>query len=412
MMLGKTNILFISKSDASEVQLIQERYLTPTTSEIIKIEYLNNMFLVYTSDKEVLRGTDINSLSFTKKDGKNLKATHFIFHEGKYYFCDASEGYKLKACVYATDNFTDYEEIIMEEEEGETWNLYLPGIFKDSSGRIIVAGYRYKKASSVTYDSQSRLHILSSFDERQDEEIIEGSKTGYDFVCTYSDGIPYTDAMLIKDRIFSGNRISDLAGNVRTTKNDFNSYANGYFYKGSYNRDNGFIVRIYKSFDGINWASCPSVDIMNAELWTRADSETNISHSVGNHEVLPLAGKTCLLYSLNRKVYVNLADRPDMIGNPSNETFELDISDFNKICAIAEDGTGNTYIGFRGGTIIKLYLDQDGTTKLPDVQLVKTLAAKQALVQAKQYTDEKVAELKAYVDSKIEQNAEATDVQG
>lgn len=406
MMLGKTNILFVSKSDASEAQLIQERYLTPSTSEIIKIEYLNNMFLVYTSAKEVLHGTDINSLSFIKKDGKNLKATHFIFHEGKYYFCDASEGYKLKACVYATtDNFTDYEEIIMEEEEDETWNLYLPGIFKDSSGRIIVVGYRYKKTSSVSYayDSQSRLHILNSFGERQDEEIIEGSKTGYNLVGANSSGTPYTDAILIKDRIFSGAQICDLAGNVRTTKGDFNSYANGYFYKGSYNRDNGFIVGIYRSFDGINWALCPSVDIKYAKLWTRAASENNYSYSDGNHEVLPLAGKSCLLYSFNGKVYVNLADRQDMIGNPSNETFELDISDFNKICAIAEDGTGNTYIGLSGGTIIKLYLDQDGTTQLPDVQLVKTLAARQALAQAKQYTDEKVAELKAYFDSSMGQ---------
>lgn len=77
--------------------------------------------------------------------------------------------------------------------------------------------------------------------------------------------------------------------------------------------------------------------------------------------------------------------------------------EFNQIESVCEDDDGNTYLGFTGGIIVKLYIDQDGTTQLPDVQLIKTLSAKQALAQAKQYTDEKVAELMAYVDSNMGQ---------
>lgn len=398
MMLGKTNILFVSKSDASEVQLIQERYLTPSSGSVIKIEYLNNMFFVYTSTREVMYGADMGALAYIRKDGKNLEATHFIYHEGKYYFCDAYEGSKLKSYVYATSDFTDYEEIILEEYEDEAYDLFSAGIFKDSQERIIVIGYRYKKTGSSTYDSQSRLHILYSFGERQDEEII-GGENGLSI--GFYAGKPSTEERLIKDRIFtsgSAENICDLAGNVSNYTKNIESYANDYFYTES-TRVNYYgetVFGIYKSFDGINWSLCTSAAIKDISKWT--DSESI--------EVIPLAGKTCLIYKAFEKIHINLADRPEMIGNPTNETFDLDISDFSKIYAVAEDGEGNTYIGFKGGNIIKLYLDQDGTTKLPDVQLVKTLAAKQALAQAKQYTDEKVAELKAYVDSKIEQNAE------
>lgn len=404
MMLGKTNIMFVAKSDASEAQLIQERYLTPSTSEIIKIEYLKNMFFVYTSDKEVMYGADIGSLAFIKKDGKNLKATHFIYHEGTYYFCNAYTGSKLRSYVYATKDFIDYEEIIIEEDEDESFDMFSLGIFKDSQGRIIVVTYKYKHTSSVSYafTHQSSLHILSNFDERQDEEILRDDEIF--FVSANSSGEPHTDAMLIKDRIFSSGIVCDLAGNTQQLKKDIRSYANDYFYTSSYTSDYN-LTGIYKSFDGINWALCLSVDIEDAQSWPTIIVGTKKLNN-GGKEVLPLAGKTCLIYSCQGKIYANLADKTNLIGSSSNETFELDISDLSHISAMAEDEAGNTYIGFSGGGIIKLYLDQDGSTQLPDVQLVKTLAAKQALAQAKQYTDEKAAELKAYVDSKIEQNAE------
>ena len=147
---------------------------------------------------------------------------------------------------------------------------------------------------------------------------------------------------------------------------------------------------------------CPSVDIEDSQSWPTVLVNNTMPEN-GGKEVLPLAGKTCLIYSSQGKIYANLADKTNLIGSSSNETFELDISDLAHISSMAEDEIGNTYIGFSGGGIIKLYLDQDGTAQLPDIQLVKTLAARQALVQAKQYTDEKVAELKSYFDSSMGQ---------
>ena len=86
-MLGKTNILFVSKNDASEAQLIHEKILTASSGNITKIEFLNNTIFVHT-DAGILRGTDVKSMDYIKKDGANLAATHFIFHAGKYYFCE------------------------------------------------------------------------------------------------------------------------------------------------------------------------------------------------------------------------------------------------------------------------------------------------------------------------------------
>lgn len=407
-MLGKTNTIFVSKNDASDVQLIQERYLTPSAGSIKKIEYLNNMFFVYTSDKEVMYGTDIGSLAFIKKDGKNLEATHFIYHDGKYYFCNAYEASKLKSHIYATRDFTEYEEIVVEEDDNEDYNLYIPGLFKDSHGRIIIVGYKgiYNSSGDYSTNEQSSLHILKNYGAQQDEEIIRDDI--HSFVCMGYRGAPCTDSILIKDRIFSssGKIVCDLAGSTKNTKYEFSSYVNDYFYRGIYDNYSFAIAGIYKSFDGINWVLCNSVDTKNARSWSVANNKADCGK-----EVIPLAGNTCLIYSRDDKVYINIADKTNLIGSSSNKIFELDISDLTKITAVTEDGEGNTYIGFISGCIVKLYLDQDGTTQLPDIQVIKTLAAKQALAQAKQYTDEKVAELKAYFDSKIEQNIEAGDVQ-
>ena len=51
---------------------------------------------------------------------------------------------------------------------------------------------------------------------------------------------------------------------------------------------------------------------------------------------------------------------------------------------------------------VKCFLDMDGSYQRPEIALVKTLAAKEALAEANKYTDEKLAELKAYVDSKFQ----------
>ena len=94
-MLGKTNILFVSKNDASEAQIVQEKILTASSGKIVKIEFLNDLVFAYT-DAGVLYGTDVKTMDYIRKDGENLTATHFIYHGGKYYCCNANQSMQEK----------------------------------------------------------------------------------------------------------------------------------------------------------------------------------------------------------------------------------------------------------------------------------------------------------------------------
>lgn len=401
-MLGKTNILFVSKGDAEEGQLVYEKNLTPTTGAIKKIEFINNMFFVYTSDKAVLRGTDVRSLEFIKKDGENLVATHFIFHDGKYYFCNAYERTQQGAIIYETENFADYEEIIVENEtyitESQKAVFTVAGLFKDSRGKVVVMTRIATSFSSITH--KANLHVFDSFGQNSgnkriaecdDYYITEGTLPG---------------SVMLKDRIFIKQPgttyvlecfVCDLEGNCKKIE-PFEAYVNDYFFNHTeYEGSDSYLIRhLYKSFDGVNWAKCSSFNIQNAGVMYRSKNSSLI-------HVFPINGRTCLIYKNNESLYINVADNVSRIGDMANATFEVDLGEFDYIHSVAEDNEGNTYLGFDGGIIVKLYIDQDGTTKLPEVQLVKTLAAKQALAQAKQYTDEKVAELKAYFDSNLGQ---------
>lgn len=395
-MLGKTNILFVSKSDASEAQLVQETYLTSSAGDIRKIEYLNDMFFAYTSNRDVLYGADVSSLSFIKRDDEMLEATHCIYHEGKYIFCDAYAQKQEKAVVYATKDFISYEEIIIEEDvdADQKYSVLfsVSGIFKDSKERIVIM---VRKQVSTGVTNELDLYIFESFEDMSVKEIV---------ICNNKDiadvGAEYS--ILLKDRIIINANcfICDLAGNVDNNQYVIVSYAKDYFFYTVIERN--IITRIYKSFDGKNWTRCMDFDIDDAY---RVSYHFKPNDTKRYPDIFSMSGMVCLIYcDSQEKFYINLTDNIRKIGNPTNETFELDMPGY--VCSVTEDEDGNAYMGCTGGVIIKCYLDQDGTTKLPDVQLVKTLAAKQALAQAKQYTDEKVAELKAYVDSKIEQNAE------
>ncbi len=394
MMLGKTNILFVSKSDASEAQLVQETYLTHSAGDIRKIEYINNMFFAYTSNKDVLYGADIGSLSFIKRNDTTLEATHFIYHEGKYYFCDAYAQKQEKAVVYATRDFASYEELVIEEDVGGdskySVSFSVSGIFKDSKERIVIM---IRKQVSTGVTNELDLYIYESFANMSVKEtVICNNKDIADVGAEYS--------ILLKDRIIiNANRfICDLAGNVDNNQYVIVSYAKDYFFYTMTERLNK-MTGIYKSFDGKNWTRCIDFDIDDAY---RVAYHFKPGDSDSYPDIFSMSGMICLIYcDSQEKFYINLTDDIRKIGNPTNETFEIDMPGY--VCSVTEDEDGNAYMGCTGGVIIKCCIDRDGTTQLPDVQLVKTLAARQALAQAKQYTDEKVAELKVYFDSSMGQ---------
>ena len=102
------------------------------------------------------------------------------------------------------------------------------------------------------------------------------------------------------------------------------------------------------------------------------------------------------------------------VGADKNE--EVDISDNFEVTSWIEDD-GKTYIGTNNGIIYEYQLDYSGTLQRPDVTIIKTLSAKQALKQALQYTDESVEKLKAYIESKMqetlfEKQENSTEVEG
>ena len=289
-----------------------------------------------------------------------------------------------------TEDFSIYEEIVVEENgyisETEKVKFIIPGIFKDSRGRIVIMVRKMK--GNVTY--QLNLYIFDTFEKLSSADIV---------ICDNSEiaDLHTGNAVLIKDRIFSRGgyygtlSICSLDGKSHDAESKM--YANDYFFKYTTNNTSKTLDQVYKSFDGLNWSKV----------------QTDTMDAYGEFYIFPLNGKTCLKYCDSQGTcYIKMADGVNKVGSSTNETFEIDIQE--KIYSVAEDDEGNTYIGCSGGIINKISLDKDGTTQLPDVQLVKTLAARQALTQAKQYTDEKVVELKAYIDSKIEQNIEAGDV--
>ena len=75
------------------------------------------------------------------------------------------------------------------------------------------------------------------------------------------------------------------------------------------------------------------------------------------------------------------------------------LSDYSVNCWT--EAISDTYLGGPSGIITKIFLDMDGTYQIPEITLVKTLSAKEALSKAKEYTDEQLAELKSYIDSKL-----------
>ena len=77
-MVGKTNLTFISKGDASSVQLIQKSYITDSNGIIWKMEIINGKIFAF-SDKNVMMGTSMENLEFLKKGQEYLRADHIIY---------------------------------------------------------------------------------------------------------------------------------------------------------------------------------------------------------------------------------------------------------------------------------------------------------------------------------------------
>lgn len=142
-MLGKTNLLFVAEDEAAELAFKPEYILTSSSGNILKIEYINNLYFVFTSDNKVLYGSDINSLQTLKKDGMNVRVVN---HSGESEFVPAEETH---TCYIRFEKNTTINKLMfypMVSEEGGEYEPYkessftittengLPGIPVESGG--------------------------------------------------------------------------------------------------------------------------------------------------------------------------------------------------------------------------------------------------------------------------------------
>lgn len=218
-------------------------------------------------------------------------------------------------------------------------------------------------------------------------------------------------SFLIEDMIFSDQKRCSVAGTYVSLpyKQYLHTYVNGYFFYifgGYINGASGsYTEKIYCSRDGVNYKK-----IMDEKKGTLYAGDRKIQ----DNTILPINGKLAVIFSKSNERYLNIADTMTAVGADKNE--EVDIFDNFEVTSWIEDD-GKTYIGTNNGIIYEYQLDYSGTLQRPDVTIIKTLSAKQALKQALQYTDESVEKLKAYIESKMqetlfEKQENSTEVEG
>lgn len=372
-MVGKTNLTFISKGESSSVQLIQKSYVTDATGEIYKMAIINNRFFSFVSKgdygkKNVMMGTDAGNMSFVRMGNELLEATHIVYMEGKYYIVKCEN-----ACseMYETVDFKEYVQINLSGIEGK-WL----GIFTDSRDKAVLVSYRTTTSNHEDYT----IYVCDSFEDIKNAQVSEGSLDIDKDDRTYN-------TCLINNRIFfqDGKQIS-LAGEGITPETGWKRWncAGGYFFKA--NHANGGMM-LYRSKDLKTITRYPG-------FFPNINREAEV-------QVIAINGKYCLSYMAENdsKRYINIADDILSVGQTDNTKIEM-MDDLTIVSVLEDDG--KTYVGTSNGIIYVFQLDYEGTMQRPDVAIIKTLAAKQALSQSLQYTDDCIAKLKSYIDSKME----------
>lgn len=383
-MVGKTNLPFISKGEGSSVQLMQKSYVIGTVGAIYKMEEINGKLFVFVGGDNVMMGSDINHLEFIKKDGKNLEATHVIYADNRYYLTtfdlNDSKG------IYATSDFEIYEEIdpfnlagVPREKEKNDYayqgKIKQQALFLDINGRII---FMYKADWEIYV--QYGISICKSWNALADMEIVR----------LQSDLIWNKESFLIENKIYiENNKQISLDGQSvegQGSKLSRYTYADGYFFRLQKNSDKNVV---YRSRDGINFTMnhCELLgddfDFLNA--------------------IIPINGRlgSICVNKADSKIYLNIA--ADIMNVGAIENDKVEIFDSFNIRSVVEYGE-KTYVGTDNGIIYEFQLDYEGTLQRPDVAIIKTMSAKQALAQSVQYTDECIERMKQYIEDKIQEN--------
>lgn len=376
-MLGKTNIIYVAKDQNSEMQFVAETVITRTSLDIINIKYLNGIFFAFTKEDSILYGENINDLNFLKDGEDFFRAIDVEYFGGKYVFIDGEKTKEQgKMQYYVSTDLSAFEKHqiqLHESSSSESYMCYVYAVAIDSKGRLVFL----TKLAEERYGAKFGFYICICTDPTDDSS----------FEILYKNGDSILGVLPLnrsKRIFFINDRFLCFSMETGTSARKILS-----------------CIMLDTAVETIGTEYYP-VDTVSNMAFVSADSNTYYSLNFKNYiKVRSVPTSNCFLIGGRIGLYndgtLELASKVTDFSAGKSTVLEIAGIDYNVLCYAATDEY--TYLGCEGGIIIQCLLDVEGTYQTPEITLVRTLAAKQALAQAQKYTDEKVAELKSYVDS-------------
>lgn len=378
-MLGRTNAVFVADEGGNaSFELVQEAIVTPSASAVQKIECLNGIFLAFLEDGKVLHGSDVHDLSVIMREGEPFLASHAVYANETYYFVKADEKFEGKVKVCKTVDFTEFEDAeLIETENGCT----VFGIYMTKAGKIVIL-YGNEDMLLHIYISDQLLSATASV-----------MKTSYTYYAKSNTSTYKKGSRMLNDKIilkeptgFSTSTrmlICALDGTVIEAENKELSYfAHGCFYEGIKNNAN---LVLYYSLNGIDFNRLVTVDgIIGSYNGTKLIDVMELEDGAVGIFIHNSTGGMMFTIMESAMYPGDQFQNVKVVSLPG--TF---------LCYLYRDGF--TYIGCTGGLILKTHIDYSGDSALPGIKVLKTLSAKQALEEAKKYTDECFATLEAMI---------------
>lgn len=369
-MLGKTNIIYVAKDQGSEMQFVTETFITQSSSDIEKIKYLNGLFFVFVAGGSVLYGEDINDLNFLRDNEKLISASNVVYFKGKYVFIDTNLAYRAKnASYYVTEDLSVFNLYEIPQSAISKGSLRILDMAINYTGQLAFLVYVIDDNSSISY-TYFRIWTCDVPTDADSFEIQHGSKQ-------------FQGNYVIKKNTFMRDR--------------FLVYC--YFSSTEY----CYCITMDGTMEEVAVGNYP-IGIVDNMAYISIDTNTYYSLNFKNYIKVRSFPLTCCFpiggrIGLYNEGTLELASKVTDFASEKSTTLEISGIDYEVLCYTVVDEY--TYLGCKGGIVIQCLLDVEGIYQTPEIALVKTLSAKQALSQAMNYTDEKIAELKSYVDNRL-----------
>ncbi|MBD5468873.1 MAG: hypothetical protein HDR21_12065 [Lachnospiraceae bacterium] len=375
-MLGRTNTLFVEDQEDTSFELVQEPIVTASASSVEKIEFFNGFYFAFLGDWKILYGSDMNNLSIMMRDNTPFLASHVIYADDSFYFVYANKKFSQQKICKTTD-FLSFEDVDVPEVEEYT----AFGIYMTKAGRIVI----------LMADEKISLHICitDTISESAQLNIIETSynyKIGSSINSTYLKASKMiNDKIILKEYAGSSTNtymlICSLDGTVTNTHaNNLSKYAHGCFYTATNS------LTMYYSLNGIDFNKLGTVNGVTT------------GNLVNTFEVMELDDNAVgvIIHNTGNIDMFTIIETPTQPGNIFQNPKVISLFG-SFLCYLYHDGF--TYIGCTGGLILKTYVDYSGSSAAPNIKALKTLSAKQALEDAKKYTDERFKILASMIEN-------------